>query len=83
MKSLKGAQKRNNIILYIVLSALAFVWVIPIIWIILTSFRAEGGAFVNYFFPKQYTLNNSVHFPPTFLRFRRNKWVCEGLILVT
>ncbi|MDR3191393.1 MAG: sugar ABC transporter permease [Lactobacillaceae bacterium] len=60
MKSLKGVKKRNTILLYIILSVMAFVWVIPIVWIILTSFRAEGGAFVNYFWPKHYTLHNYV-----------------------
>ncbi|MDR3240759.1 MAG: sugar ABC transporter permease [Lactobacillaceae bacterium] len=82
MKSLKGVQKRNNIILYIVLLALAFVWVIPIIWIILTSFRAEGGAFVNYFFPKTYTLNNYVQlFTNTDYPFGR--WFLNTLFVAT
>ncbi len=39
---------------------MAFIWVIPIIWIVLTSFRGEGGAFVNYFWPKTYTFHNYV-----------------------
>lgn len=60
MHSIRGVKRRNKIILYIALSAMAFIWVIPIIWIVLTSFRGEGGAFVNYFWPKTYTLHNYV-----------------------
>lgn len=30
----------------------------PIVWIILTSFRGEGGAFVPYIIPKTFTLEN-------------------------
>jgi hypothetical protein len=50
----------TNIIVHVVLAILAIIWVLPIIWIILTSFRAEPGAYVNTFFPKGYTLNNYI-----------------------
>ncbi|MFR4249751.1 MAG: sugar ABC transporter permease [Leuconostoc lactis] len=60
MHSLKGVKRRNTMILYILLTVMAIVWVVPILWIILTSFRGEGGAFVNYFWPKTYTFHNYV-----------------------
>lgn len=60
MHSLKGVKRRNTIILYLLLTVMAIVWVVPILWIILTSFRGEGGAFVNYFWPKTYTFQNYV-----------------------
>ena len=60
MHSLKGVKRRNTMILYLLLTVMAIVWVVPILWIILTSFRGEGGAFVNYFWPKTYTLHNYV-----------------------
>ncbi|WP_288957936.1 sugar ABC transporter permease [uncultured Leuconostoc sp.] len=47
-------------IFYLLLTVMAIVWVVPILWIILTSFRGEGGAFVNYFWPKTYTFQNYV-----------------------
>jgi len=52
MHSLKGVKRRNTMILYVLLTVMAIIWVVPILWIILTSFRGEGGAFVNYFWPK-------------------------------
>src|SRR5699024_7472538 len=39
---------------------LAFIWVFPIIWVILTSFRAEKGSYVSTFFPQSYTLDNYI-----------------------
>ncbi len=49
-----------NVLVHVLLAVLAFLWVMPIVWIILTSFRAEGGSYVNTFFPKGYTLNNYI-----------------------
>ena len=43
---------------YIGLSILAVIWVLPILWVILTSFRLERGSYVTTFFPKNLTLDN-------------------------
>ena len=49
-----------NIIIHIFLAILSFIWVLPIFWVILTSFRGEKGSYVTTFFPKTYTINNYV-----------------------
>ena len=49
-----------NVIVHIFLAVLAFIWVLPIFWVVLTSFRAEKGSYVTTFFPKSYTINNYV-----------------------
>ena len=43
---------------YIVLVILSVIWLFPIVWIIITSFRGEGGYYVGYFIPKTFTLDN-------------------------
>lgn len=43
---------------YIVLAALSVIWLIPILWIIMISFREEGGSYTSYFWPKKFTLKN-------------------------
>ena len=43
---------------YIILTVLGVIWMFPIIWILLTSLRAEQGYYVGYFFPKNLTLKN-------------------------
>ncbi len=47
-----------NVLIHILLAVLSFVWIFPVLWIIMTSFRAEQGSYVPYFFPKAYTLDN-------------------------
>ena len=49
----------NNSIVHVILAILACVWVFPILWVILTSFRAEKGSYVSTFFPQSFTLDNS------------------------
>jgi arabinogalactan oligomer/maltooligosaccharide transport system permease protein len=49
-----------NILIHVLLAILAFIWVLPVFWVILTSFRGEKGSYVTTFFPKTYTLNNYV-----------------------
>lgn len=48
----------NNSIVHVILAILACVWVFPILWVILTSFRAEKGSYVSTFFPQSFTLDN-------------------------
>lgn len=57
---LHGRRLFINILVHIFLSILAFIWIIPIVWIVLTSLRAEKGSYVTTFFPKSYTLGNYV-----------------------
>lgn len=48
----------NNTIVHVILGILAVIWVFPIVWVILTSFRAEKGSYVSTFFPQSFTLDN-------------------------
>ena len=41
-----------NFLVHVLLAVLALIWVMPIVWIVLTSFRAEPGAYTNTFLPK-------------------------------
>lgn len=59
-KSAKKTKLVNNIIVHVVLAILAFIWVFPVLWVVMTSFRAEKGSYVSTFFPKSYTLDNYI-----------------------
>lgn len=52
---MKGAKIHTG---YIVLVILSVIWIFPIVWIILTSLRGEGGYYVGYFIPKNFTITN-------------------------
>ena len=57
---MKRKKKINNILVHLFLSVLAIIWVSPLFWIILTSFRAQKGAYTSSFFPKKYTFDNYI-----------------------
>lgn len=59
-KSAKTKRFVNNTIVHVSLAILAFIWVFPIIWVVLTSFRAEKGSYVSTFLPQSYTLDNYI-----------------------
>lgn len=48
----------TNSIVHVILVVLAFIWIFPIIWVILTSFRSDKGSYISTFFPSGYTLDN-------------------------
>lgn len=50
----------TNSLVHILLAVLAVIWLFPIFWVILTSFRAEKGSYVSSFFPKGYTFDNYI-----------------------
>ena len=59
-KSAKTKRFANTTIVHVSLAILAFIWVFPIVWVVLTSFRAEKGSYVSTFLPRSYTLDNYI-----------------------
>ncbi len=57
-KSYTVKRKVTNVFVHTFLSLLAIIWVSPILWIIMTSFRAGKGSYSTTFFPKALTLSN-------------------------
>ena len=60
----KGGAKAKkfvvNSIVHVGLAVMAFVWLFPVFWVIITSFRDEKGAYFKTFFPKEWTFNNYI-----------------------
>lgn len=50
-----------NTACHIFLAVLSFIWVLPIFYVILTSFRAEGGSYKSYIWPKGFTFDNYIN----------------------
>ena len=48
----------SNAACYVLLTVLSIIWVLPILFVVLTSFRAEGGSYKTYIWPKGFTLDN-------------------------
>ena len=60
LKCAKAVRRRNNIIVHTLLAVLAFIWIVPILWIFMTTFRGERGSYVSTFFPQTLTLDNYI-----------------------
>ena len=55
---MKKQKRRNLTFVYVLLIILSVIWLFPILWVVLTSFRGEGAMSVNYIIPKTFTLEN-------------------------
>jgi arabinogalactan oligomer/maltooligosaccharide transport system permease protein len=58
--SLKAQRLVSDIVVHAILAIMAVIWVIPLVWLVLISFRGEAGNNVTTFFPKSYTLANYI-----------------------
>ena len=73
---LKASQRLSNIIIYILLSIMAVIWLIPFVLIVLQSFRVESTWRVNYILPKQWGLDNyKALFQTSFPRWYLNTFI--------
>jgi len=55
---MKAKRFITNTACHILLAVLSVIWVLPIFYVVLTSFRAESGSYKTYIWPKGFTLNN-------------------------
>jgi arabinogalactan oligomer/maltooligosaccharide transport system permease protein len=51
----------KNSLVHVLLAVLSIIWILPIFYVILTSFRAEGGSYKSYIWPKGFTLDNYIN----------------------
>lgn len=51
----------KNSLVHVLLAILSIIWILPIFYVILTSFRAEGGSYKSYIWPKGFTLDNYIN----------------------
>lgn len=81
MKKMSTGRKVTNTFVYVFLSVLALIWVLPILWVILTSFREESGSFTPYFLPKGYTLDNYINLLTDNSTFDFSRWFLNTLFV--
>lgn len=89
MKSMKTRRRLTNGAIYLILSVLSFIWLLPVIWLVMQSLRGEGGAFTSYVIPKTWTFDNYIKlFTETKLFpfprwFMNTFWVAVASCIVT
>ena len=60
MKSYSNQRRLSLIFRYVLLTILAILWILPIVWIVLASFSYNDTGFVSTFWPEQFTLQNYI-----------------------
>ncbi len=80
-KKYRKRASRSDIAIYIILSLLCFIWVLPLAWLLLASLRGEGGAYTTYLLPKTYTLNNYTRLFTETQQFNYPRWFMNTLMV--
>lgn len=78
---MKIKKQLDFIVTHLVLLILGVIWVLPILWVILTSFRLESGSFTPYFWPKGFTLNNYIRLFTETKQFYFARWFSNTFIV--
>ncbi|MGB4659953.1 MAG: sugar ABC transporter permease [Mobilitalea sp.] len=68
---------------YIVLCVMSVIWLFPLVWIVFTSFRGEGGFYISYFIPKTFTFDNYIKIWTDTSTFQFAKWYRNTLLVAT
>lgn len=80
-RSYRKQQRTINVVIQIVLLVLGIMWILPLLWIILTSFREEPGSYTSYFWPKGFTLDNFTRLIFEDQQFKFSQWFLNTLIV--
>lgn len=71
----------KNTFVHLLLAILSIIWILPILYVILVSFRKEGGSYKSYIIPKQFTLDNYINLFQSNSVINFGKWFSNTLII--
>ncbi len=80
-RSKKAVERGTNAAIYIILTIISIVWLLPFIYLIIQSLRGESGSSTLYFFPKEWTFNNYVKLFTDTEIFNFPRWYGTTLII--
>ncbi len=78
---MKRKKRLGTVFAYLFLILLGIVWVTPIVFLIIHSFRGEPGATIGYLFPKTFTLSNYTRLFTETELFNFPRWYKNTLIV--
>ena len=81
VRSMKRHNLRLSVFLHTLLAVLSLLWLLPVAWLLLSSFRAEPGAYTSYLLPKSYTLDNYVRLFTDTALFNFPRWFLNTLFV--
>ena len=89
-RALRPMRRRKNlrklgvsVSLHTLLAVLSILWMVPVFWLILSSFRGEKGAFTPYLWPRILTLQNYVRLFTDTSLFNFPRWFLNTLFVAS
>lgn len=79
--SMKRKKTLTNALVYFILTALSLIWLFPIAWVVMTSFRVESMPYMSYFFPKGFTFDNYIQLFTDTRQFFFVRWFFNTLFV--
>ena len=81
IKSYKLRRGLTNALVYLVLAVLGLIWISPLVYLVLHSFRDEGLATVSYLIPKTYSFRNYIELFTDTATLNFPRWFMNTLIV--
>lgn len=78
---MKARRFISNTLCHVLLAALSVIWVLPIGYVILTSFRKEGGSYKSYIWPRGFTLDNYKNLFSSTSQINFGRWFLNTLVI--
>lgn len=77
----RARRRAANTTIYVLLAVLGVLWVIPIVYLVILSFRGEPGAYLPYLFPQSWSLDNYRRLFTDTALFNYPRWYANTLIV--
>ncbi|MCH5202055.1 MAG: sugar ABC transporter permease [Oscillospiraceae bacterium] len=81
IKSYKLRRNLANALIYVILAVLGLIWISPLLWMVLHSFRAEGGSAVQYLIPETYSFKNYISLFTDTSQLDYPRWFLNTLVV--
>ena len=81
IKSYKLKRNISNTIIYIILTVSAIIWIMPLAWLVMTSFRGETQVYIPYIFPKEWTFDNYIRLFTDTSVVNYPRWFLDTLVV--
>lgn len=78
---MKARRFISNTLCHVLLAVLSVIWVLPIGYVILTSFRKEGGSYKSYIWPRGFTLDNYKNLFSSTSQINFGRWFLNTLVI--
>lgn len=78
---MKARRFISNTLCHVLLAILSVIWVLPIGYVILTSFRKEGGSYKSYIWPRGFTLDNYKNLFSSTSQINFGRWFLNTLVI--